>query len=480
MSITSSSSSPSKTSFLDPTSPFDPLDKNNYSGNPLLEGGNGRSSSFKKKIPTLISFFLIGISSWLLVTGIFTECNVLAKTAPEGKKIFAASDLAIEMGNIVPFILVVYFSKFLDKNINGIVAFVILFDIFTALFLAFTYNKIVNNSSILFLIGCFFSGVGGSTSMMCYFAFSSQYGSTAITALSTGIGATGLIGLSLGIAQGANKPPVRYPPSIYFICMSIVIFFSLIGYFAAKTKLRSINSNTNNSMLKSSLLEEDDPDEIIRFEDDADDELNLLMRRSSSNASTAAWNDNYDKLVVSNRSCFKSIFDALVNPVIKGFKENIMSRPSPFIAIYISCLTEFGVPSILPYLIPSSLKKTGASFWMTFFFLTGSIGGRILTSVWSYRNFAVLNTIQTALFIYLIVICSLQRFDSEPIVQLPISFLLMFLLSFVHGFIVTEVFQSVSDSKILSSWAGLSNQAGALSGSVITFIIVQMGLFKTA
>ena len=94
-------------------------------------------------------------------------------------------------------------------------------------------------------------------------------------------------------------------------------------------------------MLKSSLLEEDDPDEIIRFEDDADDELNLLMRRSSSNASTAAWNDNYDKLVVSNRSCFKSIFDALVNPVVKGFKENIMSRPSPFIAIYISCLTEF-------------------------------------------------------------------------------------------------------------------------------------------
>ena len=96
MSITSSSS-PSKTSFLDPTSPFDPLDKNNYSGNPLLEGGNGRSSSFKKKIPTLISFFLIGISSWLLVTGIFTECNVLAKTAPEGKKIFAASDLAINL-----------------------------------------------------------------------------------------------------------------------------------------------------------------------------------------------------------------------------------------------------------------------------------------------------------------------------------------------------------------------------------------------
>ena len=473
----SSISSTSKASFLDPTQPFDPLEDGKYSADhPLLLGNGAGKSSLRKKFPLFFSFFLIGISSWLLVTGIFTECNVLVynKISPEGKNIFAASDLAIEMGNVVPFMLVVYFSNFLDKNIKSIVGAVIVFEIFTALFLAFAYNKIVADSSILFLVGGFFSGVGGSTSMMCYFAFSSQYGSTAITALSTGIGTTGLIGLSLGIAQGANSPPVHYSPFVYFVCMAAIISLSLIGYWIARTKLKK----PNDLLLKSSLLDQHNPDEIIQFPDDSEDDLRNLMRRSSSNASTAVWDDNYNQLFAPKGSCFDNFFSAIIPPIVKGFKENIMARPSPFLAIYISCLTEFGVPSILPFLIPSSLEKTGASFWMTFFFLTGSIGGRILTSIWSYRNFAVLNCIQTGLFIYLIAICSLQRSNSNAIVPLPISFFLMFLLSFVHGFIVTEVFQVVSDSKILSSWAGLSNQAGALSGSLITFAIVQMGLFK--
>ena len=113
-----------------------------------------------------------------------------------------------------------------------------------------------------------------------------------------------------------------------------------------------------------------------------------------------------------------------------------------------------------------------------FLFLTGSIGGRILTSIVSYRNFLVLNSVQTGLFVYLIVVASLQGSNTDCVVPIPISFFLMFMLSFVHGFIVTEVFQCVSDNKTMSSWAGLSNQAGALSGSLITFTIVQMGLFK--
>ena len=155
----SSISSTSKASFLDPTQPFDPLEDGKYSADhPLLLDNGAGKSSLRKKCPILFSFFLIGISSWLLVTGIFTECNVLVynKISPEGKNIFAASDLAIEMGNVVPFTLVIYFSNFLDKNIKSIVGAVILFEIFTALFLAFTYNKIVANSSILFLAGGFF------------------------------------------------------------------------------------------------------------------------------------------------------------------------------------------------------------------------------------------------------------------------------------------------------------------------------------
>ena len=77
------------------------------------------------------------------------------KISPEGRRIFAASDLAIELGNIAPFILVVYFSKFLNRNTSKLVAGVIVLDILTALFLAFSYNKIILNSSVFFLTGCF-------------------------------------------------------------------------------------------------------------------------------------------------------------------------------------------------------------------------------------------------------------------------------------------------------------------------------------
>eukprot|EP00944_MAST-04C_sp_MAST-4C-sp1_P010478 g10478.t1 len=306
--------------------------------------------------------------------------------------------------------------------------------------------------------------------MMCYFAFASNYGSVAITSLSTGIGFTGLIGLMFGIIQG-YKPPVVYSPMIYFCCLAVIFVFSFVGYICAVKKKDRHNEK---DLLSNSLLDKFDPDEIILFNEDTDDEMKKLMRRSTSE-------DIFDQRSYQDYSIHdstKGFFFGLLNPIMRGVKSNIMPRPSPFIAIYISCLTEFGVPSILPYLIPCSLQKTGASFWMTFFFLTGSIGGRILTSIVSYRNFLVLNSVQTGLFVYLIVVASLQGSEADGIVPIPISFFLMFMLSFVHGFIVTEVFQCVSDNKTMSSWAGLSNQAGALSGSLITFTIVQMGLFK--
>ena len=452
-------------SFLDPTQPFDPLDTGNYDS-------DQKSISRRTGLCHIISFFLIGTSSWLLVTGIFTECNVLVneKISPEGRRIFAASDLAIEMGNIVPFILVVYFSKFINRNTSRLVAAVITLDILTALFLAFSYNKILFNSSIFFLTGCFFSGVAGSTSMMCYFAFASNYDSVAITSLSTGIGFTGLIGLTFGITQG-YKPPAVYSPMVYFCCLAVIFVFSFVGYVIAVKKKDGQNGK---DLLSSSLLDKFDPDEIVLFNEDTDDEMKELMRRSTSE-------DIFNNRDTKDDSIYDStggIFSGLLNPIVRGVKSNIMPRPSPFIAIYVSCLTEFGVPSILPYLIPCSLQKTGASFWMTFFFLTGSIGGRILTSIVSYRNFFVLNSVQTSLFVYLIVVASLQGSSTDGVVPIAISFFLMFMLSFVHGFIVTEVFQCVSDNKSMSSWAGLSNQAGALSGSLITFTIVQMGLFK--
>ena len=169
---------------------------------------------------------------------------------------------------------------------------------------------------------------------------------------------------------------------------------------------------------------------------------------------------------------------AFFHTPVEGFKRVVLERPSPFLAIYLSCVTEFGIPAILPYFIPCVYRNNGMSFWMTFCFLTGSIGGRILTAVRSYRNFAILQMVQTMFFAYLVIVASLQtNIHDRYVVPLPVSLTCMFMLSFTHGYIVTEVFQSVSDSTEMSSWAGLINQAGALTGSFLLFIIVHIGVF---
>ena len=113
---------------------------------------------------------------------------------------------------------------------------------------------------------------------MCYFAFASNYGSVAITSLSTGIGFTGLIGLTLGIIQG-YKPPVVYSPMIYFCCLAIIFVFSFVGYIIAVKKKDRQNEK---DLLSNSLLDKFDPDEIVLFNEDTDDEMKKLMRRSTS------------------------------------------------------------------------------------------------------------------------------------------------------------------------------------------------------
>ena len=154
---------------------------------------------------------------------------------------------------------------------------------------------------------------------------------------------------------------------------------------------------------------------------------------------------------------------------MRGVKSNIMPRLSPFIAIYISCLTEFGTIYLAMFNTLFS-SKDRCIILDDFLFLTGSIGGRILTSIVSYRNFLVLNSVQTGLFSFdcSSIIARLKTDgSSHPYIVFDVYAI------FVHGFIVTEVFQCVSDNKTMSSWAGLSNQAGALSGSLITFTIVK-------
>ena len=63
-----------------------------------------------------------------------------------------------------------------------------------------------------------------------------------------------------------------------------------------------------------------------------------------------------------------------------------------------------------------------------------------------------------------------------------LTFCLMLLFSFFHGFIVTTVFEHARREEtrggMLSSTTGLCNQAGALCGSLLSFVLVAIGIVK--
>ena len=73
---------------LDPTAPFDPYDHDTAKQNKIGFLGNAL-------------FVIVGWSTWLLTSGIFTEVNQLRRVLPEKDKLFADSDFSLELGNII-------------------------------------------------------------------------------------------------------------------------------------------------------------------------------------------------------------------------------------------------------------------------------------------------------------------------------------------------------------------------------------------
>ena len=108
---------------------------------------------------------------------------------------------------------------------------------------------------------------------------------------------------------------------------------------------------------------------------------------------------------------------------------------------------------------------------MTLFLLTGSLVGRIVTVRLHCRRFTLLNAVQTSGLVYAIVVSRLA--DPFPV---WVSIIVVTMFSGVHGYIVTEVFHIVGSSALKSAVGGLMNQLGALTGSLLTFFLVQMSV----
>ena len=112
-----------------------------------------------------LSFYVIGIAAWVVTTAVFGEGAYLVGVLPEEDKLFAAVDLAMELGNLPTFLLVFLFPAFLTTY-RATLCGALVFGAFAAcVFLAICWKITFAGASVAILAGSFAAGCVGSASM---------------------------------------------------------------------------------------------------------------------------------------------------------------------------------------------------------------------------------------------------------------------------------------------------------------------------
>ena len=414
-----------------------------------------------------VAFIVFGTVSWVPATAFFTQLPVFILTLPEKYKLYADLDAAMELGNIVPALLFLFGSSFqIFRKYNAtIIRWICAAALLTTTMFAIGWHVTISNStSIVVIVGAWVAGVVGSTSMLVLFNFASKFGTKAMTAMSMGIGlcsaVTNIIGVTQGIPALKEKSShpisenpleeLNFSPSVYFIIITcwllaaVVFFFLLdIGPLARLRILpRKADYGAGDEAVGSPLL-------------GADEEVGHDIQQSDGG--------------YGGRTSRCDVVLANVSASVHEFVAVVRLHPGPMAAIFFSCVTEFGLTGLLPYMVPCGVDHASQTFWLGVFYFTGSPAGRILTLLGHFRRFTLLNILQIGIFVYGVIVCHMAA--PPPVV---ISMVLVFLFSLLHGYLVTEVFLIVGSEPSHSAVAGLTNQGGALTGSLISFILVQL------
>lgn len=185
-------------------------------------------------------FFMLGLSSWFVVSAIFSEIPLLAQLLLEAEAVGSTLDLCVNLSNVVPLLLVLFQRKS-GKSGDAIVIFMsCVTNIAVSLSMIFMFpstNPSARTSSLNLIIVTTIAGIVGNTSMVTLFPFVLPFGQAAITALSAGIGACGLLAQLLSTAQsvgrtrvandGSIQPDPAFPLQTMFTCVCVCSLLSL-------------------------------------------------------------------------------------------------------------------------------------------------------------------------------------------------------------------------------------------------------------
>eukprot|EP00211_Chloroparvula_japonica_P002101 CAMPEP_0119124066 /NCGR_PEP_ID=MMETSP1310-20130426/3796_1 /TAXON_ID=464262 /ORGANISM="Genus nov. species nov., Strain RCC2339" /LENGTH=464 /DNA_ID=CAMNT_0007113955 /DNA_START=135 /DNA_END=1529 /DNA_ORIENTATION=+ len=176
---------------------------------------------------SLMLYFLLGLSSWLLVNGAFLELPILFMVSPEGYAIASYIVLAVQVGNIFP---VLYVYAFPQVEVTIAIGVNLLVTELAAVLLIFFWDAVAFDHSVGLIVLSAVAGGVGSMSMVTLFSFASRASSQHMTAAAAGVSFNGLLGSVIALIQQPGKSTQRFGATTFFGILAAFILLSVFAF----------------------------------------------------------------------------------------------------------------------------------------------------------------------------------------------------------------------------------------------------------
>ena len=412
-------------------------------------------------------FFVLGICPWVIVNGIFIEIPVFTVTQPEGEGLAATIGAVVQIGNIAPFLSLAA-RHYCNVSQGSLIITVFVINISAGMLLAMFCEKTINDKSIPLLTLVLLASLGSCMSKIVWYPFAATFRQEAITAMSVGMGLSGLVVVVLGAAQNANKKieDLRFQPKVFFIILSVVCLCGFLTHaYVVVSKKFLLYWKGGHSLLIHANFE---TESVSSSEGNSKKERNLRTTPSLSELS-----DEVISILHTTNTC-----PLLVRIFRLGTSEILLSLVNSYFNYLL-------MPGIFPYL----QSDQGLLFWVISLYYITNMLGRYAPSFikCKIRTLWILICVMIAVSGYIMSIAVMKRpWVSVDVpywwvsVAVPIS-----IFALCSGYISTMIPATVKqrelvdfnshnyltpiDVEMLLQVVGLITQLGSVSGTYTTF-----------
>ena len=187
---------------------------------------------------------VVGISSWMLINGMYGELAALVPALPEGWSLPSYICIAVEASNISPLIYTILVSllvsrKITQKRVDTIsTGVVMLFNTLICIITATCWSRhpLLASHSGMLIFCAFASGLAATLSTICMFAFASRFPNSNYTVmLQIGMVLSGTIPGIIGLIQSPGQSYQHFSVEGYFWGLFILFVFCCVGFVALAT-----------------------------------------------------------------------------------------------------------------------------------------------------------------------------------------------------------------------------------------------------